>query len=240
MELGDGFPALPDDPGGGTSNFIDGTYTGATLPRYMDSQRKYGELVVLRMEPVNGKMPDHPFTLRQSIEKRINGKIEGAIPEAQGRTYALKVRSQYHLDQLLSMTQLTDGTAVKVSHHPGLNSVRCVISCRDLMKVKEEADILHCLKEQKVTGVRRITRKVGENIELTPAVILTVSGTTRPEHIDIGYQRIRTRPYYPAPMLCFQCYQFGHIRQRCQQKEETCGNCGEQHEIVKSPAMHPL
>lgn len=203
------------------------------MPSFMDPNGNYGELVILKMEPVNGNMPDHPFTLRQSIERRVNGKIEGAIPEEGGRTYALKVRSRHHLEKLLSMTHLSDGTAVKVSHHPGLNSVRCVISCRDLKKVKEEDEILNCLKDQKVTGVRRITRKVGENKEPTPTVILTISGTTRPEHIDIGYQRIRTRPYYPAPMLCFRCYQFGHTRQKCKQESDTCGNCGQQHEIVK-------
>lgn len=233
MALSVGYPPIPGDPGGGIPNYFDGTYTGATLPNYMDPQRNHGELIVLRMEPVNGKMPDHPFLLRQSIEKRVNGKIEGAISEAQGRAYALKVRSQHHLDRLLSMTQLNDGTAVKVTHHPGLNSVRCVISCRDLINVKSDEDLLNCLKDQKVTGVRRISRKVGDGTEPTATVILTVSGTTRPDHIDVGYQRIRTRPYYPAPMLCYKCYQFGHTRQRCQQQSETCGNCGEQHEIVK-------
>lgn len=232
MSLSVGFPPLPGDPGGGPSSYIDGTYTGATLPSYMDPHGNYGELIVLRMEPVNGKMPDHPFTLRQSIEKRVNGRIEGAISEAQGRSYALKVRSRHHLEKLLSMTQLIDGTAVKVSYHPGLNSTRCVISCRDLMKMKDDNEILECLKDQNITGIRRITRRVGDNREVTPTVILTIGSTTIPEHIDIGYQRIRTRPYYPAPMICYQCYQFGHTRQRCQKQIATCGNCNQEHDIT--------
>lgn len=233
MALSAGFPPIPGDPGGGNSNFIDGTYTGATLPWYMDPKGNHGELIVLRMEPVKGKMPDHPFILRKSIEKRVNGKIEGAMPEAQGRTYALKVRSRHHLEKLLSMTHLTDGTAVKVTHHPGLNSTRCVISCRDLMKVEKDEDILEYLADQKVTDIRRIKRKVGEKTEFTSTVILTISGTTRPETVDIGYQRIRTRPYYPAPMLCFQCFNFGHTRQRCKETTATCGHCGQQHEVVR-------
>lgn len=202
MALSVGFPPLPGDSGGGTPNHFKGTHTGPLLPSFMDPRGNRGELIMLRMEPVNGKLPDHPFMLRQSIESRINGKIEGAISEAQGRTYALKVRNKFHLDRLLSMTKLNDGTAVKVDYHPGLNSVRCVVSCRDLTKIKTNEDLIDCLKDQKVTNARRITRKVGDNIELTPTVILTISGTTRPEFIDVGYQRIRTRPYYPAPMLC--------------------------------------
>lgn len=70
---------------------------------------------------------------------------------------------------------------------------------------------------QKITDVRRITRKVGDNIEPTPTVILTVSGTTRPEFIDAEYQRIRTLSYYSASMLYYQCYKFRHIRQRCKE-----------------------
>lgn len=191
-----------------------------------------------------GTVPDHPFMVRQSIEKRVNGKIEGAISEAQGKTYALKVRSKFHLDRLLSMTQLNDGTAVKVDYHPGLNSVRCVVSCRDLTKIKTDEDLIECMKDQNITNVRRIKRKVGDKVEFTPTVILTVSGTTRPDFVDVGYQRIRTRPYYPAPMLCYQCYQFGHTRQRCKENEETCGHCSKKHEVIKgvrcdSPAYCP-
>ncbi|XP_062714107.1 uncharacterized protein LOC134290898 [Aedes albopictus] len=199
----------------------------------MDPHGNYGELIVLRMEPVNGKMPDHPFTLRQSIEKRVNGKIEGAISESQGRSYALKVRSRHHLEKLLTMSQLIDGTPVKVSYHPGLNSTRCVISCRDLMKMTDDNEVLECLRDQNITGIRRITRKVGEHREFTPTVILTVGGTTIPEHIDIGYQRVRTRPYYPAPMVCYQCYHFGHTKQRCQKQLPTCGNCNQEHEVTQ-------
>lgn len=229
MMLDLGYPPLPGDPGGGIPSLIDGTYTGPSLPRFMDPHGDHGPLVILRMEPVSGKMPDHPFVLRQSIEKCVGGKIEGAIPEAQGRTYALKVRSRNQIAKLLAMTHLKDGTMVKVTHHSERNSTRCVISCRDLMKVKEEAEILDFLKDQNVTDIRRITRRTSEGKEPTPTVILTVSGTIRPEHVDIGYQRIKTRPYYPAPMMCYQCYQFGHTKLRCKQDSTTCGNCGQMH-----------
>ncbi|XP_065081026.1 uncharacterized protein LOC135703674 [Ochlerotatus camptorhynchus] len=231
--LGAGFPPLPGDPGGGPSNRIDGTYAGATLPSYMDPNGDHGKLIILKLEPAVGKkLPDHPFTLRTSIERRVGGKIEGAFSEAQGQAYALKVRSQHQMERLLSMTELTDGTAIKISKHPGLNSTRCVISCRELAKIEDD-DILENLESQNVSGIRRITRRVGDGKENTATVILTINGTTMPEHIDIGYRRYRTRPYYPAPMLCYQCYKFGHTRTRCQQQNTTCGNCGQQHEVAK-------
>lgn len=234
MALSEGFPPLPGDPGGGTLNYIHGTYVGPTVPSYMDPAGDLGELIVLKVEPVHGKMPDNPFTLRNSIERFINGKIEGAIPEAQGSTYALKVRSRSQIEKLFSMTHLSDGTAIKVTHHSVFNFVRCVISCRDLTKIEDEDEILKCLESQKVTKIRRIYRGIGEQKQPTSTVILTISGTSRPEYIDIGYQRIKTRPYYPAPMLCYQCYHFGHTRLKCKQEIATCGNCGQQHDLEKN------
>lgn len=238
--LGAGYPPFTGDPGGGPSSWIDGTFTGRTLPRFMDPKDDHGDLVVLRLEPATGtKLPDHPFTLRKSIELRVKGKIEGAISEARGQAYALKVRSKHQIERLLSMTELSDGTSIKVSKHPGLNYTRCVINCTELAKIDDD-EILQNLEAQKVTGIRRIKRKIGDKRENTATVILTIEGTSMPEHIDVGYRRYRTRPYYPAPMLCFKCYTFGHTSARCQQKDATCGNCGQQHEIIKDvPCTNP-
>lgn len=231
MRLAEGFPPLLGDPGGGTA--YNGLTTGPTLPGFMDPTGEHGNLVLLKLEPVYGKMPDNPFTLRTSIEKWVKGKIAGATPQGGGKTYVLEARSQKQIDRLLEMKQLSDGTAIRITEDPDLNSVRCVINCRDLMNITEDEEIINELKPQKVTGIRRITRKVGDKNELTPTVILTVSGTSRPEHIDVGYRRYHTRPYYPAPMLCYNCYSFGHTRKRCKQTTSTCGHCGQQHEVVR-------
>ncbi|XP_062699169.1 uncharacterized protein LOC134284394, partial [Aedes albopictus] len=118
-------------------------------------------------------------------------------------------------------------------YHPGLNSTKCVITCKDLTKIKEDAEIVDCLRDQQVIDVRRITRRTSEGREPTATVILTVSGTTRPEHVDIGYQRVKTRPYYPAPMMCYQCFEFGHTKARCKHENATCGNCGDTHTLAE-------
>lgn len=155
MSLAEGFPPL-GDPGGGSSTYIDGSYTGATLPTYMDPKGDHGELAILKLEPVHGKLPDHPFILRASIERWINGKIDRAIPEARGQAYALKVRGSQQLERLMEMKQLSDGTAVRVTKHPVLNSVRCVISCNELTKIEDDEEIVKHLSSQNVSGIRRI------------------------------------------------------------------------------------
>lgn len=228
--LGGGFPPLPPDQGGGTQ--IDGSYTGRTLPTYMDMNGNHGELVILKLALVSGDAPDNPFLLRKSIEQHISGMIEGAFPEARSTTYALKVRNKKQVDKLLEMTELLDGTKIKIEKHPYLNFVRCVINAQGLENLTDE-ECLKFLADQKVTYLRRIKRKVDGKEQNTPTIILTIDGTTRPDHIDIGYQRCRTRPYYPPPMLCFKCYRFGHTKARCPEKQETCGHCAQQHDIVK-------
>lgn len=147
---------------------IDGSYTGATLPAYMDGEQNHGELHLLRISGINGPLPNVPFIIRKSVQSFFGGRIEGAFPEANRATYALKVRSLRQFKRLLTMKELIDGTFVQVTEHPTLNTTRCVVSCRDVVDVPE-ADILEELKEQGVKDVRRITRRVDNQRENTPS-----------------------------------------------------------------------
>lgn len=212
---------------------VDGTFTGATLPSYMDPEGMYGELHLLRISGTNGPLPNRPFLIRRSVEKFVGGRIEGAFPESSKATYALKVRNLRQFNQLLNMKTLMDGTAVSVAEHPTLNSIRCVVSCRDVIDMPD-SELLDELKEQGVKELRRITRRNGPSRENTPAIVLTCRGTTRPEAIDFGYIRCRTRPYYPSPMQCFNCWLFGHTKMRCQAKTATCGTCSGDHPIPEN------
>lgn len=209
---------------------IDGSYTGATLPPYMDNEQNYGALLLLRISGVDRPLPNVPFIIRKSVQQYVGGRIEGAFPEANRATYALKVRSLRQFNRLLTMSQLIDGTPVHITEHPTLNSTRCVVSCRDVINVTD-SELLEELKEQGIKEVRRITRSVGGERVNTPSIILTFRGTNRPDHIDFGYIRCRTRPYYPSPMQCFNCWCFGHTKLRCQSKSATCGKCSGDHPI---------
>lgn len=217
-------------PDGLNPTQIDGSYTGATLPHYMDTEQNYGELHLLRISGVDCPLPNVPFIIRKSVQQFAGGRIEGAFPEANRATYALKVRSLRQFNRLLTMRQLIDGTPVQVTEHPTLNSTRCVVSCRDVVDLAE-TELLEELQEQGVKGVRRITRRVGSERENTPSIILTCRGTNRPNHI-----RCRTRPYYPSPMQCFNCWCFGHTKQRCQSKSAICGKCSGDHPIPEDKA----
>nr|AAF20018.1 gag-like protein [Aedes aegypti] len=233
-------PGLDPFPLGdpGPSNCRDGEFAGPRFPEWGDPQGNYGQLVMMRMEAVSGNLPQAPFLLRKSVESYLGAKVDGAYPEKGGTTYVLKLRNKNHAEKLKRMSKLTDGFPIKIVEHPVLNVSKCVISCSDTC-VYSDTELVEELKDQGVKEVRRITRRDGNQRINTPTIILTLQGTVIPEDIYIGWIRCRTRPFYPTPMLCYCCWDFGHTRARCQhQNNPTCGNCSGKHQTdVENPCL---
>lgn len=224
-------PSWWDDPPPGGTSIVDSSQTGATLPNYMDSQGLHGALHLLRLTSSEDRpLPNIPFMIRKSIEAKV-GRIDGAYKES-GGSYTLKVRSLNQLKLLLCMDQLHDGTKIKIIEHPTLNSTKCVVSCGDVIDLSE-TELLTELADQGIKEIRRITRKEGKGRVNTPTIILTCKGTVAPKTIDFGYIRCKTRPFYPNPMQCYNCWAFGHTRTRCQSKENICGKCSQGHPVTE-------
>ena len=234
MALAANFPPLIGDPGGpgggGTpSNWVNGEYTGARYPSFMDPEGTSGQLQYLRMAAVYGNIPHDPFLLRMSVESAIGGKIDGAFKENRGMAYVLKVRSPDQFRRLLAMSKLADGTEIKIIEHPTMNQRMCVVSNADVTSLSDDY-LTAQLAPQGIKAVRRIRRKnTSGDWENTPTIILTISGTVIPPHVDFGWSRCRTRNYYPSPMLCFHCWEYGHTGKRCQQPTRVCGRCSRNH-----------
>lgn len=226
-------PPHPSSSGSTVEKKIDGSHTCATLPSFMDPHGVHGQLEILRIQGVDkAPLPDAPFLIRKSIQAFLGSPIEGAYPEANGVTYALKVRNQRQFNQLLKMTQLVDGTPVEVVEHPVKNVTKCVVSCKNVVNVTE-TELLEELSEQGVKAVHRITRREGSDRVNTPTLIVTIRGTNKPNFLDFGYIRCKTRPYYPSPMMCFNCWAFGHTRLRCK-SNAVCGKCSGNHPILEN------
>lgn len=210
------------DPGGSGS---------ARLPSFLDSRNEFGQLIVLQMKSRNKKgLPKKPFMIGESIENAV-GRIESAKSEAQGATYILRVRNPAQAEKLLAMKTLADKIKSEVTYHPFLNTCKCVISSYDLLEEKEE-EIQDKLSCQGVTHVKRITRYQNGDRSNTPALILTFGKTTYPEHVKVGVLRVTTRPYYPNPLLCYNCFEYGHPKLRCP-LQKRCYNCSGNH-VVES------
>lgn len=200
-----------------------------TLPAWMDSDGDHGVVIILQMRTtVEGKpLPKNPFTVAKTVQQSA-GKIASAHNENRGMSMVLKVRSEKQAQQLKKINKLIDGTEVVVTDHPTLNQTRCVVSCSQSIGMTE-AELVEELKEQGVTGVRKFTRMVNGKRTDTASMVLTIQGTVKPEYIYFGFQRCDARLYIPSPMLCFNCYEFGHSKMKCG-NAPVCRHCSTTHE----------
>jgi hypothetical protein len=90
------------------------------------------------------------------------------------------------------------GHTVKVSTHWSFHSHRGMIRSPDLLYEKEEELLLE-LTSEGVVGVKRITRKADDDDLPTPSVILTFRGNCLPGIVEVGFLRVRVRPFIPIP-----------------------------------------
>lgn len=200
-----------------------------TLPVWMDKNDQYGDAQFLLLQgKENTPLPRRPLVIETSVERTAGGPIAGAISEARGTKYTLVVRNMLQVEKLLKLEYLIDDTPVEVVHHPTRNICRCVITCWDFADTPT-ADILERLKDQGVTAVRRITQQNGKDTVNTGTMILTIRGAAPPMYVRLGLLQVATRPYYPSPMLCYNCLSYGHTKLACK-GEENCQNCSNKHE----------
>lgn len=200
---------------------------GRRFPDWGDPCNDYGQMSILQLSASGSlPLPKNPFLIGKCIQQTV-GEIEGGRSENQGTCYVLYVRKPDQIKKLLTITKLMDEneTPICIQYHPKLNTCRCVISSVDLIEMSEE-EISKNLHNQGVIKVQRIKRNENGLQKNTPALILTFGKTTYPQHIKIGVLRVATRKYYPNPMLCYSCYQYGHPKAQCS-KPKICYNCSE-------------
>lgn len=134
----------------------------------------------------------------------------------------LEVLYQHQYEKLSGVTAFGD-IPITISAHRSLNTVRGVISDDDLKYVTEE-ELLNGLKEQHVTNVYRIKiRREGKEIE-TKHFVLTFALSILPDSVEVGYSKLKLRPYIPNPRRCFKCQRYGHGSQSCR-GQTTCAKC---------------
>ena len=119
----------------------------------------------------------------------------------------------------------------RVYPHKTLNTSKGIIRDRRLYCCSDE-EIKENLAKQGVTNVRRILiRKNNEQVK-SNTFILTFNNPSRPEKVNIFFERITVSPYIPNPLRCFNCQKFGHHENNCKNLL-TCVNCaglGDHHE----------
>jgi len=200
-----------------TASTIHSKYSSLDNPKYMVITRKDNK----SFENVS------PFLIKKSIDYICAGEVATCKKTRAG---SLLVRTKNFLQstKLLKLKNMAD-IEVTVTEHKTLNLSKGVIYCNELRNIETE-EILTELKPQKVTGVQKILKKQGNSTVETGLIIITFYSHDLPESLNIGYEKIRVRPYIPLPLRCKKCLRFGHPTPACKSPDESCLNCsGKKH-----------
>ncbi|XP_055605493.1 uncharacterized protein LOC129753675 [Uranotaenia lowii] len=198
-----------------------------TIPDWMDPGNHYERVSYLYLQAKQGfDLPNNPFVIGRSIEQHV-GQIEGGYFERNKKRYVLRIRNKEQARKLLDLEVLMDGTPIAIGYHPELNFRKFVVVCSEVEGMTDD-ELLKELLPQKITAVRRITKKTTTGIIGTSTLILTINSTVVPEFITFGFIRLRTRIYYPQPLICRHCLQYGHPKNKCL-NEKACIVCSGNH-----------
>ncbi|XP_062558202.1 uncharacterized protein LOC134223083 [Armigeres subalbatus] len=234
----------PTPSGSGPDDYCS-TPSSTRTPGWMRTDDEIGQTVVLvlrckvdddHMEP-NGsyrepRLPE-PFIIGKTVELAIGVKQARNVKasrEGRGSRYLLRSNSRKVIDKLITLTELTDGTPIEIFQHPTLNTVQGIVYEPDSICTNENI-IAENLADQDVHAVRRIKKRTNGKLQNTPLLVLSFHGTVLPDYVYFGLSRIKVRPYYPSPMMCFNCGMYGHLRKSCQQSG-ICMRCSQPSHLV--------
>ncbi|XP_021695224.1 uncharacterized protein LOC110675151 [Aedes aegypti] len=161
--------------------------------------------------------PLDPFEVGSTLETL---GIESEAKQLKGGEFIIQCESQEQTKEILAVTALQDGTKVRATTHPTLNGCKCIVRC-PAIKNRNEADILDRLKQEGVVGVQGMGRN--------GTFLLTLAVNTPPLTIKIGALRVPTAPFVPRPLLCKQCFVYGHTNKVCRNRP-ACQICGKYHD----------
>ncbi|XP_055590550.1 uncharacterized protein LOC129742647 [Uranotaenia lowii] len=158
-------------------------------------------------------LPLKPFLIANTVERAV------------GYEAAKKVQLRNKPEE--------QNTYCEIIPHPTLSYVQGIVY--DLDTINEEEQFLEAqLKSEGVTKVKRITKKVDGTRKNTPLLILTFNALKRPDYVKFGLLRVKVRTFYPSPMLCFKCAEYGHGKNKCPSSSTICLRCSKEHEKAEN------
>ena len=162
-----------------------------------------------------------PVVSKQSVSKlnglavarEMNRIAGGSVAKVQKRANYLIVTAHNH-KQAKSMADQTKFCGIEVTIKMGkpIGSPKGVIM--GIPHEVEDEEILAALKPQGITAAKRISKKVGGQIQKTMAIQITFK-SKMPETINFGYEKKKVRPYVPPVIRCFKCQNYGHGSDQC-------------------------
>ena len=197
-----------------------------TIPGVFEST-SYSKYLVFSIE--NQSISDMDiFKVNREIVDCIGRKPK--ISPQGGNSLLIEAASPEESEKLQKLSQVNDCKST-CTPHKTLNQCRGIIYSRDLVNYSETR-LLEEFADQKVTNVKRVTKKVDGNVLPTPLLIITFDLLTLPNYISAAWYEIPVKPFIPSPRRCYYCQVFGHVfstcRKRTSNEPSVCVNCGQQ------------
>lgn len=161
-----------------------------------------------------------PFVVTKTLTEAIGQGYN--VKKLPNGDLLLEIMYHHQNEKLPTVTSFGE-CPVNVTKHRSLNMVRGVISDDDLKYLSEE-ELLEGLREQNVINVFRIKIRRDNKEIPTRHLVLTFESSTLPEAVEVGYTKIKLKPYIPNPRRCFKCQRYGHGSQTCR-GQLTCAKC---------------
>ncbi|XP_037942925.1 uncharacterized protein LOC119675787 [Teleopsis dalmanni] len=210
----------PPDRGKHSGQLFFNTDATKTL-KYYSQGPKY--MVMSRINSNDSLMNVSPFLIKKVIDNVCGSEIENCKKLRNG-TLLIKTKTVTQAANLIKLTSLNNFIEVNVTEHNSLNCSKGVFYSNDLREIPEE-EILAELKHQNIIELKKILKKVNEELKETGLIIATFASPTLPDEIKIGYQIVHIRPYIPLPLRCRNCTRLGHTATHCK-NSKLCVNCG--------------
>lgn len=191
------------------------------------AEKMFGEYYILeRIDSESDFEKVSPFFVEKALTSSVGANHETKL--LRNGTLLVKCKNDKQAAQLLKLNNTLFGNTykVKVTEHSSLNTVQGLIYCKASRFLSEE-EILEGLQEQKVVAVRKIKRKVGDNLVDTNLCILTFKLSILPPDIKFGHYHVLVETYIPSPLRCLNCFRFGHTRKHCK-NDRICALCSNQ------------
>lgn len=164
-----------------------------------------------------------PFLIQKSIDNTC-GRVD-KVKKLSNGTLLVECKSDEQTMKLLKMKSLFDQVQVEVTEHPTLNQSKGIATSSDFQYLND-TDILDGLKDQNVTEIKRLQRKVNGEFINTNTIIFTFRKQQIPEKIYLGYQTVTVRQYVPYPLRCINCLRLGHKASDCK-NDRICALCAQ-------------
>ena len=173
----------------------------------------------------------NPYEIKKQIQDKTGSDPEALTTDGR-RAFTIKVKNEELGRKLLKVKEIM-GVECTVEKHNYFNRSKGIIYIHefDIDDLDDfKAGIMENYNVSQVKPIAFIMPKYAQ----TRVFLITFDSETCPDAIYIPWERSDTRVYsfYEKPKLFKNCYQYGHIKSRCNH-EKRCNRCSRQHDDIE-------